>query len=179
MYQPKATDAKQPTDNDVVALLVGSYDPATLDYLRAAEALLARPDVQHVWITPIGSSSDAKAMASSLSIEISTVTRRPAAFCSVGLDKKIVEPEVLAGWCRSKYPTLKFDLASIDVPTKSGFWIKFASQQATDGELRRVVALDKHLPAGDVVTRIRGGSDESRWFTPAIWGIIQNRRLYR
>ena len=164
---PAMTDAPEPKDGDCIVLLVGDYDPPTLDYFRAIEALCKSKGIEGVWVCPVGSEDKQRvvSLATSFYADASSTISRRLTCCTVGLDKGF-SPEDLCKWCQSKYPTLKFKVALLKD-------VSFA------GEDGGVVKVSKFLRIGDVRDRIAEGSDESRSFTAGTWSLIQARRYYR
>ena len=161
------TDAPEPRDGDSVVLLVGDYDPPTMDYSRAIEALCKSKGVEGVWACPVGSEDKQRAisLATAFCADMSSTISRGLTCCTAGLDRSLT-PEGLHEWCSKRYPTLKFKVASLKE-------VSFA------GEEGGVIKVAKFLRVGNVRDRIASGSDESRSFTAGTWSLIQARKYYR
>lgn len=157
---------RQANDGDKVVLLVGDYDPPTMDYLRAIEALQLEKGVDHVWACPVKSEDKERARLLTMSFCAEVASRKkPVTCCTVGLDRDL-DPDGLASWCRQRYATFRFETVSVSD-------VKFAGEEG-DG-----VKVSKFLRVGDVRDRIGSGYDESRSFTPGTWSLIQARKYYR
>ena len=175
-------DAKQPADGDMIALLVGDYDPPTMDACRAAEALLAKSGIDGVWLCPLSGSNSihARNMASLLCTHFSA-SGRQVSLCSVALDKNM-EPAMLSKWCRQRFPALRFRLASVQPmevqDSERTLFMVFGSGKAPHGA--DGVSLGKFAAVpSDIKERIARGEDRARDFVLAVWAYIQKNRLYR
>lgn len=180
---PSPIDAKQAEHGDMVALLVGGFDPPTIDHARAVEALLALPDIKHVWVAPRargakGTGSDhVRAMATMFCADMMTSTRAQVTCCTAGLDKGIESPAALLTLCRVKFPYLRFTLAAVAPDQEGDIVVSLRNQPSGKN---RVIRLDDFLPATDGIhARIADGRDESRNICAPVWRYIQTHRLWR
>lgn len=178
---PGLADCRQASDGERVLLLCGDYDPPSLDHLRAIEAAGSSGRFDAVWVlpTPPGGRDRVGDMCSLFCADLATSGVR-ATLCRAALDKGLGPAEALA-WCRRKFPTLRFSLGCMADRPSPGADVVFrmASQRLGENAPKIVVSLDKYVPAGDIVGRIREGRDESARLTPGVWAYIQGRRAYR
>jgi len=180
MFSP--SDAKEPESGDLIVVLVGDYDPPTMAYYRAIEALFKRPEVNHVWVSPSRSkiASFSWEMASILALDFA-VNKKQIGQCLLN-DKS---PNEIISWLRNnkRYSDKKFRLASVDDPLADSeitYCIKLGIKGDTSPEGVELITLEEYAPIPmDFKERIKAGSDESRIFIPAIWSFIQKNKLYR
>lgn len=182
--KPNPHDAKSTEPGDGIVVLVGSFDPPTMDHWRAVEALLARPDVKHVWLAPLHGENNDKVMSMTmlLATDLAAGHKQPTV-CTVALDKKLTDTKELMSWIRGRYTANPFRLAAISPDAVEDSYptikVAFGPGAGTTGSTESVV-LDKFLPVpADVKARIQGGSDESRNFPAPVWEYIQRHKLYR
>jgi hypothetical protein len=179
MSKPRASDAHQSSPGDQVALLVGDYDPPHMDYFRAIDALFASGS--SVWMCPLFTTRQAagraRVLATILSVDFMSATRKQPSCCLIGLDKEMRAAGAVLEWCRTYYPLLSFKLASFG--NDGNVAIRFAMRTATPPG-SEVLFLDKFVPVhAGLRAAIGAGQDESRNFTPGVWSCIQKRKLYR
>jgi nicotinic acid mononucleotide adenylyltransferase len=176
MFNPN--DVKQPDPGDRIALLVGNYDPPTMDYYRAIEALLSFGGIKNVWLCPLKANDDIWAMTNSLAVDF-CVNGRPLTACLL----KNKTPTDYAAWARKRYPELNFTIASVEKEEQDSektIFVKIGNEAVTTSQQVDVLVVDKFVPMPiDLKDRIKGGSDEARCFIPAIWNYIQKHKLYR
>lgn len=167
---------------DIVALLVGSFDPPTMDYQRAVEALKARPEIKHVWLCPISGAADehVKAMGQMLAIHMSSSASR-CSYCTISLDMKMDAVKTME-WVRARFPYFNFRFASLapdfHPDTQQSFQVHLGSAGLVPEGATPVVA-DKFVAApGDMKIRIGASLDESRHFAIPVWNYIKKNGLY-
>lgn len=172
--RPAMADAPEQRDGDSVVLLVGDYDPPTMDYVRAIQSLLSGKGVEGVWACPIRPPDKQRSSALTMAFcsDMAPAVKGKLTCCTVGLDKWL-DADGLLSWCQSKYPTLKFKVASMD--GSSGMPVVFAGEDSRGD----VVKVTKFLRVGQIDGRIAVGSDESRSCPAGVWSLIQSRRYYR
>jgi hypothetical protein len=185
--RPNPLDAKQPEYGDAVAVLVGKMDPLHMDYCRAAEGLLSRSDVKHVWVCPLSSSPEADVHVRNMTTIFCSdfsLNKRQISCCTVALDKKIGDAAAIASWLRSKFPFLKFTLATLaseparDQQPTIAIRLGVAASETPAGA--SLMLLPQYMPSPtDLKTRIGSGLNEERHFIAPIWGYVQSKRLYR
>lgn len=184
MNQPKPTDAKQLDAGNLVVLLVGDYDPASLDYARAAEALSERKGVDQVWLAPLANRArpeHVQNMCTMLALDVTASSGRQVGCCTVALSKRYDTPDELVRWCRNAYPDVLFRVARIDGnATADDTAVIFANEEGSVADARDVVSLREYLrqPA-DLRERIAAGRDASRSMPDPVWRYVQQYRLYR
>lgn len=189
MTNPTPQDAKQMEYGDMVAMFVGEFDPPTMDHVRAVEALLARPEIKHVWICPISTSKDqnhvahVRNMATIFCMDFSS-SGRQLSCCTAMLERKITTFKEAIEWARSTFPAYAFRLATV-APEVAGdvestYFVTLGVSGAVAPEGTSVLALENYVSVPkDLKTRIRSGIDESRNFVQPIWRYIMKHILYR
>lgn len=182
--KPSPHDADVTKFGDTVILFVGSFDPPTMEHYRAIEALLSRPEAQHIWVCPLSGSNDrhVRDMASILVNDFSS-NGKLVSYCTIALDKKMTDHKQAIEWVRNKFSYLKFQLATVapDVApdTSSFFQIAFGQSRVTPQGATGII-LDKFAPIPpDLKGRIKAGMDETRNFITPVWDYVQKHRLYR
>lgn len=170
----------------MIALLLGSFDPPTLDHERAVGALLSYSGIESVWVCPsFGSNADhVRNMCQAFCLGMSAGGKQVAA-CTVGLDKKINDRLCVAEWISSKFRTYSFRTAyvapldvGIDVDGAMCVQIGNACSPVSSGQV--AIKLDKFIPVRqDLKESIRAGNDEGRSVPLGVWAYIQNHKLYR
>jgi hypothetical protein len=166
-----------PNKSEFTAMLVGHYDPPTLDYVRAVEALRA-DGYGTVYSCPVSSGNkehDAhvRAMTSILSMESSVGN---IVLCSVGLDKGLSASDMRL-WLEKKYPNSRFRVAFLaSDPQPDGVPIVIGN---ISKNLHDPIYIPRHLSCQEgIVERIAAGRDESRGFTALVWNYIRRHGLY-
>lgn len=161
-------------------LLVGHYDPPTLDYSRAIEAIRAA-GYQYVWLCPISSGNAEKdrrvsAMTEILGIELGR-DKKDWAVCLTGIQKNF-DGVGVRQWYERRFPGRKFLVAYLSSdPQSEGVPVVIGNvSKSTEWE---PIYVPKHLSCQvDVGKRIAGGGDEHRSFTPLVWNYIKRHGLY-
>lgn len=169
---------------DTVAVLVGRFDPPTMEHVRAIDALSSYSGVGHVWICPLSGKNDAhvRNMSSMLCSDFAA-NGKHVSYCTAALDKSISDPKLALAWIRERFAYLNFRMASTNpdygIDTEKTFYIAFGPGAVTPAGSIGIV-LENYLPVpADIEARIRAGQDESRAIVAPIWRYIQKHRLYR
>jgi hypothetical protein len=171
-----------------VGLLIGDYDPPTLDYNRAAETLSSMRDIGQTWLCPVSSGDDVQNatianMLTILSADMSSSGKTMSA-CTVALNKGATSPKDVLTLCRCMFPYLKFKAALIgsqaflQLPEEDFFVFRFASEDRASSTGTPIV-LGKFARAGSTKASIAAGRDESHKFCPAVWSYIKSKGIYR
>jgi hypothetical protein len=162
---------------DLTAMLVGHYDPPSLDYVRAIEGLRA-DGYSTVFLCPVSSGhkdhdKHVMAMAGILSVQASA----PVVLCSVGLDKGL-DGAAIRLWLEKRHPEMEFKIAFLSSdPQGEGTPIVIGN--ISKSSTHEPIYIPRHLSCQvDVVKKIGAGGDESRSFPPLIWNYIRKHDLY-
>ena len=179
----RAESIKQPKDGDTICLLIGDMNPPSVDYKHAAEKILSSKNFSSIWLCPLSGkdSIHTKNMCTIFGAEFSSETGKTLTVCSVALDRKLTEGELIA-WARNRYPYLKFRLAGFELLTEDSeppLYIKFSSGKNPPSGTE-VLTINNHLSVqNEIQKKISKGSDESRNLFSGVWNYVQKHKLYR
>ena len=187
---------------DTIGLLVGRYDPPTLDHSRAAEVLSTTRGISQVWLCPLQfdvpqdcwpgiaeHQQHVRNMCTILAMDMSSAGK-PVAACTVALDNKVQPCMNRVGavleTCRKKFPYYKFRPALVVSATgiadyyeeqeEDALIFKFAGDDPSVKRGIPVVLRYAPTPA-ETLNRIMAGMDESRHFCKPVWDYIQSHNL--
>lgn len=172
--------ANERKDTDTIALLVGKFDPPSIDHYRCIDAILSANLANRIWVCPLGNDDEhVRAMAALICTE-ATQPGRLVSLCSVALDKGLESPDELRIWCERKFKN-RFILGFLDSELKrsTGIAVVVGNKVAIENGNAQIV-LPKFLPVHeDIKSRIKNGRDERKSFIPSVWNYIQKNKLYR
>lgn len=185
MSIPRAS-VPEPKGGEHVALLMGPFDPPTMDHVRAIEALLKQDGVNHVWICPLASSPETgrvKDMCVALCMELMFTGKR-ASICTIALDKGWKDPQLLVNWFKKSRPDLGMRPAYV-APSDPVIEAENSIAVVVGSPLEvplgtTVVPMPSYVPVRkDIRESIGAGHDEARNLPKSVWAYVQKNRLYR
>lgn len=181
MNKPSIPEVKS---GDRIVLLLADMDPPSNDLRRAADAILARPDVDGLWLCPIPGKDPVRirTLATIFGTEYACSVGRPVTTCTIALDKDLSIQDFIS-WVRPKYPDFKFSVAvmpNISVSDREPIMqVRFSAQpHPPTGFIP--ISLDKFVSVQEnIKQRIASGADESSNMFIGVWNYIQKNKVYR